>query len=283
MLTFFRASGLLESLKYQGVEYLARGPQVELWRGATDNDGLKLRSGQREKALGRWRLLGLDKLQRRNERFTWKQNGDGSLTVRLRHAASGRGKWADCRHDHSYTLYSDGRLLVDNMFSFGAQDMTDLPRVGVSLHLKPEFSALQYLGRGPIENYSDRRSSALVGRYQATVENEYVPYIMPQEHGHHTDTRWVEFTSSTKSKKGRGASTVRIIGETPFDFNATHFTAEDLYAAKHTIDLIPRKETIVYLDSAHRGLGTASCGPDTLRQYRLEKRRYALRYEIQLA
>jgi beta-galactosidase len=64
------------------------------------------------------------------------------------------------------------------------------------------------------------------------------------------------------------------------EFNATHLTAEDLYAARHTTDLVPRAETVLYLDCAHRGLGTASCGPDTLKQYRLLKRRYEWRYTI---
>ena len=128
-------------------------------------------------------------------------------------------------------------------------------------------------GRGPWENYSDRKASAIVGRYRSTVSEQYVPYIMPQEHGHKTDVRWMSLRNG--GDKGRE---FRIAGAPTFEFNATHFSAEDLYAAKHTTDLVPRAETILYLDCAHRGLGTGSCGPDTLERYRLLQKRYRWRY-----
>ncbi len=293
--TFDRATAMLASLRVRGVELLARGPLVELNRAATDNDGLKLWTGQDWKVLGRWRKLGLIEkpLQHQPGKFDWKTGKDGAVTVTLCHAASGREKWSDCTHTHRYTLHPDGRLVVNNEVVFSGDDVTDLPRVGVRLDLVAGFENLAYFGRGPVENYSDRKAGSLVARYETTVTDEYVDYVMPQEHGHHTDVRWLELSGDSERsgererpvpKSARSRSPLlpilRIAGAPLIEFNASHYTAEDLYAAKHTTDLKPRAETIVYLDAAQRGLGTASCGPDTLKCYQLNDRRYAFSYSL---
>lgn len=276
--TFDRATSTLASLRVRGVELLARAPLVELNRAATDNDGLKLWTGQDAKALGRWQKLGLitKPLQHQPTAFSHKINRDGSLTVTLAHAASGRENWKDCAHTHRYTLHADGRLEVANVIAFGSADMTDLPRAGVRLDLVAGYENLAYFGRGPVENYADRKTGSLIARYETTVTDEYVDYVMPQEHGHHTDVRWLELSAARKSK----APALRITAEPLFEFNASHYTAEDLYAAKHTTDLAPRAETIVYLDAAHRGLGTQSCGPDTLDRYKLTAKRHTFTYTV---
>ena len=298
--TFDRATSTLASLRVRGVELLARGPLVEINRAATDNDGLKLWTGQDYKALGKWQKLGLitKPLQHQPGKFGHKANKDGSVTVILSHAASGREQWTDCTHTHRYTLHADGRLVVDNEIVFAGADMIDLPRAGVRLDLVAGYEKLAYFGRGPVENYADRKSGSLVAHYETTVTDEYVDYVMPQEHGHHTDVRWLElspaasktkavtasatssFVTERRSRFVRGLPAIRIAGASLFEFNASHYTAEDLYAAKHTTDLAPRAETIVYLDAAHRGLGTNSCGPDTLDRYKLNAKRHAFTYVL---
>lgn len=270
---FSREAVKLTSLEYRGAPILARGPLLQLWRGATDNDGIRLHEPSEEKALGRWLRLGLPTLRHQPLALAWRRNVDGSVTVELKHAATGRKAWNDALHVHRYTLCASGELWVQNEVTFGAEDMTDLPRVGVVLHAAPMLEHLCYFGRGPRENYADRKVSEGLGVWNGTVTGEYVPYVMPQEHGHHTDVRWVELS-------GRGAPTLRVGGDPTFEFNASHFTAEDLFAAKHTLDLSPRPETVLYLDVAQRGLGTASCGPDTREPYRLRRRHYSFRYVI---
>ncbi len=113
----------------------------------------------------------------------------------------------------------------------------------------------------------------MVGRYSSTVTEQYVPYIMLQENGHKTDVRWLMLTN----EQGHG---LRAEGNPTFEFSASHFTDADLFAAKHTIDLTPRAEIILNLDGAHRGLGTASCGPDTLDKYRLLEPVYQFVYVL---
>jgi len=272
--TFDRASAILSSLSFADHEVLAWGPRLQLGRAATDNDGLKLWSGQDSKPLGRWRKLGLDRpLAYQAKKFSCRKNPDGSATVTLAHHASGRAQFSDALHIHRYTLHVDGRLEVLNEVRLG-RELTDIPRVGVRIDFAPGLENVRYFGRGPWDNYNDRRASALVGIYETSVDEFYIPYVMPQEHGHRTDVRWLELT-----RAGR-APGVRI-GATPtFECNVGHFSAEDLYAAKHTIDLVRRPEIIVYLDAAHRGLGTASCGPDTQPEYRITARRLIWSYVL---
>ncbi|MEO0055997.1 MAG: hypothetical protein RLZZ50_1944, partial [Verrucomicrobiota bacterium] len=275
---FDRATATLVSLKRDGRETLARSPLLQLWRGATDNDGVKLWSGQDGKALGRWQKLGLDRgLEHRVARFDVSSPAkDGSVSVTLAHAATTplRQNWKDVLHTHRYTLRPDGRLEVANEIAL-AKDYADLPRVGVRLDLVPGFRRLAYFGRGPFENYSDRKTAADLGLYENTVAGEYVDYVMPQEHGHHTDTRWIELMT-----EGKKTALLAVEAATTLEFNATHFAAEDLYAARHTTDLKARAETLLYLDAAHRGLGTQSCGPDALPRYRLAAGKHTLDFTL---
>ena len=88
-----------------------------------------------------------------------------------------------------------------------------------------------------------------------------MPYVLPQEHGNHTDTRWIELAGPTVR--------IRFTADARFDASATRFTPKALFAARHTTDLIPADHVIVNLDAAQRGLGTGSCGPDTLARYRI--------------
>jgi beta-galactosidase len=115
----------------------------------------------------------------------------------------------------------------------------------------------------------------MVALYQNTVHGEYVPYIMPQEYGHHTDVRWL----TLKDKKEHGLG---VRGHPTFEFNVSHYTANDLFVGKHTIDLGPRPEIILSIDTIMRGLGTASCGPDTLEQYQIRGNEYQFIYGLRV-
>ena len=92
------------------------------------------------------------------------------------------------------------------------------------------------------------------------MTDQHTPYIRPQESGGHADVRWLELRDAS----GRG---FRIVLDRPRQVSASHFRPADLAAATHHGDLVPRPETIIHLDAAHRGIGTASCGPDTLPEY----------------
>ena len=258
---FDRDRGALSELAVDGRNVLAAGPLLQLWRAPTDNDGLRLVEEKRDfGVLPRWLELGLDDLKL--ELVSMKE---GKNRVEIVHRARGVAT-----HTHTYRIESDA-VVVDNLVEL-ARGVTDVPRIGVRLALKPGLERLAWYGRGPWENYSDRLASAIVGRFESTVADQYVPYIVPQEHGLHCDTRWL-----TLSGGGLG---VRVEGRPAIGFSASHFTAADLYGALHTSDLEPRPEVYLSLDHAQRGLGTASCGPDTGERYRLLDRFYRFAYVL---
>lgn len=251
------------------------GPRLHVWRAATDNDGIKLAPGQETKPLGRWRAWGLPnvKLQVVDVRVIQRQ---GWLpVVEIRHRASGRERWEDFEHVHRYVLLPMGTLYVENDVRV-APELNDLPRVGVTMEIAPAYEELLWYGRGPGENYPDRKAGAMVGVYHSTVSVQYVPYIMPQEHGHKTDVRWLALRTA-------GGAELRFTGCPLLQFNASHFSDDDLFRARHTYELVPRPEIILTLDGAHRGLGTASCGPDTLPCYRLHRERYRFGFLVNLS
>jgi len=270
---FERETGLLTSFGAAGKNLLVRGPRLNLWRGATDNDGIKLMESPPWKVLPRWLALGLNAVQHRLESIRLVEVA-GAPVVEVIHQASGRGQWDDFTHVQRYALSPIGVLEASNEVRLG-EGVSDVPRIGVELVLPAALEQLEWFGRGPWENYNDRKASALVGRYRSTVAAQYVPYVMPQEHGQKTDVRWLALTD----KQGAG---LHVDGAPLIEFSASHFTAADLFAARHTYELTLRPEVYLNLDAAQRGLGTASCGPDTLPQYCLLDSLYHFRYQLRV-
>ncbi len=259
-----------------GEELLVSGPRLQVWRGATDNDGIKLQTDP-TRPLGKWLAQGLDKLAVRcvSARIKRRRGEDGAITFSFEHVGACAASPRAVRHRCDYTLRPDGCLWAENVFDVD-DAVPDLPRLGVVLVLRAGLENLRWFGRGPQENYPDRQRSSPVDLYADTVTGQYVPYIMPQEHGHHTDVRWL---SLDDGRTGLRVAAPR--GET-LGFSASHHTADDLFAARHTTDLEPRLETVLNLDCLHRGLGTASCGPDALERYRIAPGRYVWSYSLEL-
>ncbi len=145
-------------------------------------------------------------------------------------------------------------------------DHADPPRLGVVAELPAAFSELEWFGDGPHESYPDRRSSTTVGRWSSSVAGQYVHYAFPQEHGNHTDLRWL------RVRDPRSGEVFEVRSLTPhLDAGVRHHTDAELLAARHPDDLTPLRRprvTQVFL-GFQRGLGTASCGPDALERYRI--------------
>ena len=264
-----RKTGLLAELSRGGRRALLDGPRLQLWRAATDNDGLRLLPERRSGVLARWLELGLDRMVLRLDDIRPSRGG-----VEVVHRASGRRQYDDAIHRQRYRLLASGDLLVENEVQI-SPELRDLPRVGVLFELPAGLERLEWLGLGPWENYPDRQASAVVGRFQSTVAEQYVPYILPQEHGHRGQVRRLSLTDDS----GFG---IEVLGQPTFGFTASHLTSGDLYGALHTSDLEPRPEVYLSLDHAQRGLGTASCGPDTLPRYQLNASSYRFSYVVRV-
>jgi beta-galactosidase len=175
-------------------------------------------------------------------------------------------------HRRRMTLTGDGVLHFDETLIV-PERLRDLPRVGVRFDVVPGLEVLEWYGNGPHECYPDRDRGARLARHRSSVTDQYVPYVMPQEHGLHTETRWFELRD--QNPKGRA---MRIT--TPYAFSALHHTPEQLTAALHDVELVANAATTVHVDAAHRGLGTASCGPDTLERYRVGAGRHHWTWSI---
>ncbi len=268
---FSQSDGALVEFSAAGRRVIKCGPILNVWRAATDNDGLRLAPpSSGEKALDYWKALGLDQIV---EQFiSLKQVTANSVEVV--HSASGRGQPDDIRHTTRYDVFSSGIVQVTHHIRV-SDELRDLPRVGITFVLDREFDQLEWYGRGPWENYADRKAAAMIGRYQSTVAEQYVPYILPQTHGNKSDVRWL----TLRNRAGQG---IKVEGLPTLNFSASHFTEHDLFAALHTTDLKPRDEVILHLDYQQRGLGSASCGPDTLPQYQLNEAEYQLTYRLHI-
>jgi beta-galactosidase len=225
---------------------LAASPALSLWRAPTDNDRIGGMAAQ-------WEAWGLERLERR----LLSTDRAGAATIVRSEVRTGAG--ITVPHEVRYTPLAAGGLLVEESVVI-PPELADLPRVGTALEVVAGLEEVEWFGSGPHETYPDRKRGGLIGRWSSTVGDQYVPYIRPQENGGHSDVRWLALRDRT------GRSLQLSMGR-PAQASATHFRAEDLAGATHDVDLTPRPETVIQIDAAHRGLGTASCGPDTLAEY----------------
>ena len=162
-------AGVLRELALDGRNVLADGPRLQLWRAPTDNDGLPQVPSRRSGVLPRWLELGLDRLAAR-----------ARLRARARHRRRARPprRRASSRTGSATGCSPSGELLVENVVEL-APKLRDVPRIGAGLALLPGLERLAWYGRGPWEAYSDRLASTVVGRFESTVTDEYVPVHRP--------------------------------------------------------------------------------------------------------
>ncbi len=260
--TLDKGSGQLSSLLYRGVELLASGPRLNVWRAPTDNDGLKAYPDQPGKLLAAWLAAGLDRLELRSSILSLQQLNPQVVQFVVETVAQAEGGPVAFQQGQSYTIYGSGNILIENHIE-ADQTLPPLPRLGLTMQLPAGFEQFTWYGRGPHENYVDRNTGAAVGLYRSSVAEQYVPYIMPQENGNKTEVRWLTLANEA----GLG---LLAAGRPLLEAGVSHYLADDLYRAFHTNELTRREEVILNLDYRQGGLGGASCGPGTLPQYLLQ-------------
>ncbi|MCD6520414.1 MAG: DUF4981 domain-containing protein, partial [Anaerolineae bacterium] len=263
-----KAEGRLSSWHYRGLELLRWGPRLNIWRAPIDNDIVPARE---DKPAAYWRKAGYDRLAQWVEEVTSEQPLPQVVRLRVRARLQAPDREKGFRCTYLYTIYGSGDLLLDVELS-PEGELPTLPRVGLQLELPPGLETLTWYGRGPHENYVDRKQGAAVGLYSGTVDEQYVPYVVPQENGNKEDVRWLTLTNS----RGWG---LLAVGMPLFGASAHHFTTEDLTVAQHTCDLVRRSGVVLNLDHRQMGLGNGSCGPGTLPEYLIqpEEMRFSVR------
>ena len=291
-LSFDTNTGRLKQIRCGDRDMMASSPQLNVWRAPTDNDGLKAWIGNEEKSvsnlisvctLSRWLKAGLDQIRLTKERcnvsevFTrrdssaesgQKQPGLTSLEQNLERSllhieveqCYSCGPISEAFVHHTiWHVFPDLSLWMENMVMVH-EELNDLPRIGISFQLQEGFEEFEWFGNGPHESYCDRMAGVRVGRFHSTVNEQYVPYIVPQEHGNKTGLRWIIL-------KDANCSGLFISSSDLFEGSVSHYPDEHLYSTSHAYRLQSHPETSVYLDYRQRGLGTGSCGPDTLERY----------------
>ena len=263
---FCRRSGTLCELVMNGRTILrdpapgvVAGPQLTCSRAFTDND-IWLRGRKMDDA-NCFYTSGLTQLRHHARPV---KVGERSLAFTVEVTGS---KSAGFTHEAEWTFGADGSVAVRNTVTPHGTMPPALPRLGLSLRLDKALEAMRYHGRGPYENYIDRKTGSFVGIYDSTVAEQYEPYVRPQDNGYKCDVRWAAFTAAD----GKG---VKFSASEPLFVQALHYTAEDLEFARHRngqqrfrTPLVPREEVCLNLDVRQLGLGGGSCGPRPMDKY----------------
>ena len=223
---------------------LASAPALSLWRAPTDNDELG-------RMAPRWRAWGLDTLVRK---VADVRRADGGVTVSAEYAAAA----GVILHTQVFTPVEGGIQVEESAELPDA--LTDVARVGSVFETVAGLDLMEWYGQGPWESYPDRAFGAPVGHHCVPVDELFTPYLRPQESGGRHGVR--RFTLSAPDATG-----LTVDLDEPRQVSVTRYRAEDLTSVAHHDELVPRSGCVVHLDAAHRGLGTASCGPDTSPSY----------------
>ncbi len=264
-ITFDPATGLINTLSYDGKEIITpgHGPRPDLFRALVNNDNWMYKSTY---------AAGLHNM--RYSATDWKQskkNGNAVFTCTLTAQAPNKAILRDAYSNNvkieempdsattfrltgqvTYTVSPEG--VVNIHASFNSTDTTLIvPRLGFAIELPSSFREMEYYGRGPVENYADRKSGAFMGYYKSATDKEFVNYAKPQNMGNHEDTRMLMLTDS----QGKG---LRFTASQPFAFTALDYSENALATAAHPQDLTPDGYVYLHIDKKVTGLGGNSCG-----------------------
>jgi len=256
-------TGWIDSWQIKDQEIFTEPMEINIWRAPTDNDVHIAKE---------WILDGLNRTRAMRSTISVQNSQDGTIRFEVDGFLAADGYQPHSQYHLCYTFLSNGDLKC--VLNFEPLNlMTRLPRLGFTTCLKKGYSHLTWYGRGPQENYSDRKDSAFVDVYSARTKDLFHPYIKPQETGNHSDVRWITFS-------GKDLPKIHIIGQPLVNFSVHHCTLENLTQANHTNEIKWQDAPILYLDFAQSGLGSNACGPDTLPQYRLSPKSYQFSFVL---
>ena len=249
--TIDKRTALFTEMKFAGREYLNHPMELNIWRAPTDND-MYIKS--------EWKKAHYDKAYTRAYTTEVVQGKHG---VKITSHASVVAETVQKILDVTITWKIEAAGKIDADIAVTKDDeFPDLPRFGVRMFLDKKLSAARYFGMGPQESYCDKHQAASHGLYQANVDDLHEDYIRPQENGSHYDCEYVELNNS---RYGIVAS-----AENAFSFNASYYTQEELEKKTHNYELTESDSVVFCVDYALNGIGSNSCGPVVLDQYRFD-------------
>ncbi len=251
--TFDKVDGAISRLVRDGTNLLAAGggPKLHLWRAPHQTDDMW--------AYRSWTSTGLTDLKRTTVRLAAEQPEPTAARVEVVVQGDGKDGFG-VTHSAFYTIWGDGAIAVDNAVMFQGRRIP-LARVGVRLLLDPKLDRFTFLGRGPMENYADRKRGFDVGLYSSTVREQMTPYAKPMECGNHEDVRWAAVTGA-----GLPGLLARAEGD-PIQASALPYTDEVMTPVEYTVDLPASTSTVLCLSARTLGVGSNGCGPRPLDKY----------------
>ncbi len=263
------ADGKTKTFLLNGRTVIPEAFDCNIFRAGTDNDGIRGWSGQEHKPLGKWLAAGLDKIVPKLCRIDADVE---ECTLHCKYECA--GSCGSLIFVQQISAVPDGTFAVSQEYRI-PENFPTMPRIGVMALTVPGFEDFSYFGRGPHENYIDRCASAQVGLYKSTVrENFTAGYILPQENGNRTGVRYMQLDSED--------TRIEIRSGKNFEFGVSHYTPLDLFGAFHTCELTERAGTVITLDLIQRGLGTGSCGPQTLEKYEINGKYYKFDFQVRI-
>ena len=247
--TIDRRTALFTEMKFAGREYLNHPMELNIWRAPTDND-MYIKS--------EWKKAHYDKAYTRAYTTEVVQGKHG---VKITSHASVVAETVQKILDVTITWKIEAAGKIDADIAVTKDDeFPDLPRFGVRMFLDKKLSAARYFGMGPQESYCDKHQAASHGLYHANVDDLHEDYIRPQENGSHYDCEYVELNNSRYG--------IVVSAENAFSFNASYYTQEELEKKTHNYELTESDSVVFCVDYALNGIGSNSCGPVVLDQYR---------------
>ncbi len=249
--TIDRRTALFTEMKFAGREYLNHPMELNIWRAPTDND-MYIKS--------EWKKAHYDKAYTRAYMTEVVQGKHG---VKITSHASVVAETVQKILDVTITWKIEAAGKIDADIAVTKDDeFPDLPRFGVRMFLDKKLSAVRYFGMGPQESYCDKHQAASHGLYHANVDDLHEDYIRPQENGSHYDCEYVELNNSRYG--------IVVSAENAFSFNASYYTQEELEKKTHNYELTESDSVVFCVDYALNGIGSNSCGPVVLDQYRFD-------------
>lgn len=232
-----KKTGALVSWQVADEEQLMAPLEPDFWRAPTDNDrgsGMAARHTV-------WQLAAK---KREVQEVQVRQEVDGNWHVRVLFAVPEAGKTSGSLN---YTFTNTGQIRVTFKLTPSGEQLASLPRIGLTTQLPFAYDHVAWLGRGPHENYTDRKASAFIGQYRALAQELFYPYVEPQESGNRTETYWVTFCEAS----GRG---IQVTGDPTLNFSILPYTTDELSSKKHPWELNPCGNWVVHLDFGQMGL-----------------------------
>lgn len=265
---FDKVKGRLLSYRYQGVDLLRQGPSFNFWRAPTDNDY----GNDMPKRLKFWKQA-TDKSVL--SRIDYWQNSDRDIEVETVFLLPDKRSEAKLH----YHVFGNGEIVLTAILQTDAVGLPDMPRFGLNMQLVPELRDIKWFGRGPHENYPDRKTSAAIDLYEMSVDDFYHHYIRPQENANRSDVRWVALAD----EKGRGLLAVAedMMNISAYPYANSDFDGGETKSYRHPYDLKVKPYISLNLDHKVMGVGgDTSWGARVHPEYRIPARTYQYRIRL---